>query len=156
MSSNDHNNEKEEKETEEDEEKEETKVKRTVNLNPRSRLCASRETHGLINLFSRLNETEFKQFTRMKRTLFYKLLNMITPFIQRKSSNLILAEEKLGVTLRYFASGNSFADLKFICCISQAAISSIVMETSEAIIKVLNNYIQVCVGKTSSKYCLVI
>ncbi|XP_018804797.1 PREDICTED: uncharacterized protein LOC108978796, partial [Bactrocera latifrons] len=54
----------------------------------------------------------------------------------------ISAENRLAITLRFLATGNSFEDLKFSTAISAQAIGKIVIETCEAITKVLKDSIK--------------
>lgn len=51
--------------------------------------------------------------------------------------------QRLSITLRYLATGNTFEDLKFTSAISPQSIGAIVMETCTAIKKCLNDYIKV-------------
>lgn len=51
--------------------------------------------------------------------------------------------DRLAVTLRFLASGNSFEDLKFLTAIAPQTIVKFVIETCEAINEVLKNYIEV-------------
>lgn len=55
----------------------------------------------------------------------------------------ISPEERLSLTLRFLASGQSFEDLKFLTAIAPQTIAIIVMETCEAIISVLKDNIKV-------------
>jgi len=55
----------------------------------------------------------------------------------------IPASQRLSITLRYLATGNTFEDLKFISAISPQSIGKIVIETCEALIYCLRNYIKV-------------
>lgn len=56
----------------------------------------------------------------------------------------IPANERLAVTLRYLATGRSFEDFKFSSIISPTTISMIIIiETCEAIVVVLKDFIQV-------------
>lgn len=54
----------------------------------------------------------------------------------------ISVNERLSITLRYLATGNTFEDLKFLSAISPQSISSIVLETCQAIITSLKTYIK--------------
>lgn len=55
----------------------------------------------------------------------------------------ISPNQRLSITLRFLATGNSFSDLKFISAISERAIGRIVMETCEEISKILKDNIKV-------------
>jgi hypothetical protein len=61
-----------------------------------------------------------------------------------KMRQSVPVEEILAVTLRHLATGRSFQDLKFSAIIAPNTISGIIIETYEAIVEVLNDYIQVC------------
>ncbi|XP_036325422.1 putative nuclease HARBI1 [Rhagoletis pomonella] len=50
---------------------------------------------------------------------------------------------RLSATLRYLATGQKFEDLKFLTAISPRSLGRIVIETCEAIISCLSNYIRV-------------
>ncbi|CAF4829046.1 unnamed protein product [Pieris macdunnoughi] len=50
--------------------------------------------------------------------------------------------QRLSITLRYLATGNTLEDLKFHSAISPQSLSLIIMETCEAIIHVLKKLIK--------------
>ncbi|CAI6352409.1 unnamed protein product [Macrosiphum euphorbiae] len=83
---------------------------------------------------------------------FQSLLEMIRPKITKQDTNMrlsVTAEERLIVTLKYLATGNSYEDLKFTSAISPQIIGKIVPETCMAIYEALkNDYLKV------SKYAL--
>lgn len=89
---------------------------------------------------------DFINYFRMDIDNYNKLLSMVAPLITKMNTNMresISANERLAVTLRYLATGRTFEDLKFTSIISLTTISLIVIETCEAIITVLKDYIQV-------------
>lgn len=51
--------------------------------------------------------------------------------------------QRLSITLRYLATGNTLEDLKFHSAISPQSLSLIIMETCDAIIHVLKEFIKV-------------
>lgn len=55
----------------------------------------------------------------------------------------IPASRRLSITLCYLATENTFENLKFISAISPQSIGKIVIDTCEAIIYCLRNYIKV-------------
>ncbi|XP_041361954.1 uncharacterized protein LOC121377926 [Gigantopelta aegis] len=61
--------------------------------------------------------------------------------------------ERLSITLRFLATGNTFEDLKFISAISPQSIGRIVIETCEAIISCLKSYVQL--PRTQEEWSLV-
>lgn len=69
----------------------------------------------------------FKNFTRMSRTNFYMLLQMVKPKIAKENTRFreaIPAEVKLAITLRYLATGDSFTSLMYLFKVSKQFISS--------------------------------
>ncbi len=82
----------------------------------------------------------------MDETAFEELLTLVTPLIQKSETNMrvpISPLERLSITLRFLATGNTFEDMKFMTAISPQSIGRIVMETCEAIVHCLKEYIQV-------------
>ena len=81
----------------------------------------------------RINHPEdYRNFLRMDEESFDELMDMLTPLIQKKDTRMrqsITPLERLSVTLRYLATGNTFEDLKFLCAISPQTIGRIVVET---------------------------
>lgn len=85
---------------------------------------------------------DFFNYLRMNSDMFYALLEIIRPDIEKQDSRLrkaISAEERLAVTLRYLATGRSYADLKFSAIISPQALSEIIPETCWAFYRKLAN-----------------
>ncbi|XP_050320922.1 uncharacterized protein LOC126753463 isoform X2 [Bactrocera neohumeralis] len=99
-------------------------------------------------LLKTLRETEpkdYKNYMRMSDEVFYDLLLKVKVFIEKEDTIMreaISAENRLAITLRFLATGNSFEDLKFSTAISAQAIGKIVIETCKAIIKVLKDSIK--------------
>ena len=88
----------------------------------------------------------FINFVRMTKSDFEELLNLVAPKIAKKDTNYRAAippNIRLAVTLRYLATGDSYASLMYLFKISKQAISSIVPEVCEAIIEVLRQYCRV-------------
>lgn len=102
-----------------------------------------RHIHSHMNLLNELRTTEpldFKNYLRMDEDSYNKLLHLIRPIITKQNTVMreaITAKERLTVTLRYLATGNSFEDLKFSTAISPQSIGAIVRETCQAIYKTL-------------------
>lgn len=101
------------------------------------------------NLLSELRisePTDFRNFLRLDGTLFDELLRMVIPEIQKRDTimrDAIPRSQRLSITLRYLATGNTFEDLKFTSAVSPQSIGIIVMETCTAIIHSLKDYIKV-------------
>ena len=88
----------------------------------------------------------FINFVRMTKSDFEELLTLVAPKIAKKDTNCRLAIPptiRLAVTLRYLATGDSYASLMYLFKISKQVISSIVPEVCEAIIEVLRQYCRV-------------
>ena len=83
----------------------------------------------------------FKEILRMSYEDFKKLLNFIEQHItlhQINGENIaIAAPERLAVTLRFLATGESFKSLSFQFCISSRTISHILKQVCNAFINIL-------------------
>lgn len=89
---------------------------------------------------------DYKNYLRMDNETFNLLLSKVSPLIIKKSTCMrkpISPERRLITTLRFLATGRNFEDIKFSMRISPQAVGKIVIETCEAIISVLQDYIQV-------------
>ena len=83
---------------------------------------------------------DYRNFLRMDAASYDELLDMVRPLIQKEDTIMreaIPPNERLSITLRFLATGNSFEDLKFLCRTSPQAIGRIVFETCRAIIHCL-------------------
>ena len=85
----------------------------------------------------------FKEILRMDYDIFLNLLAAIEPFISSQESYhgvpTIKANERLTLTLRFLATGETFISLGFQIRISRSAISYIVVGVCEALINDLRN-----------------
>ena len=124
-------------------EKQKKSVKRLKTSNS---LAKYRKKFGQIQLLNACSDKEFYNYTRMDRNTFQELSEMIKPFIYLNKNSISL-EERLALTLRFLASGNSFADLKFLSGISSSTISIIIVDTCKALNKALKSYIKVIMFK---------
>lgn len=84
-----------------------------------------------------LQETcDFKNFARLFPTQFHMLKELITPIIQRKNTNYrdcISVGERLMITLRFLATGESFKSLSYQFRVGMSTIQQFVPETCAAI-----------------------
>lgn len=107
----------------------------------------SEYTHERLLNELRLSEpNDFQNFLRLDGESFDELLKMVKPKIEKQNTKLrdaIPASQRLSITLRYLGTGNTFEDLKFTSAMSPQVIGKIVMETCEAIILSLKDYIKV-------------
>lgn len=88
----------------------------------------------------------FQNFCRMKSTDFEWLLNEIGPKIAKEDTKFreaIPPTERLMLTLRYLATGDSYTSLMYTFKISKQLISRIIPEVCSAIIEALQEYVKV-------------
>ncbi|KAK3931751.1 Protein ALP1-like [Frankliniella fusca] len=103
---------------------------------------ADHDTHGAwVSLIPTMRDTDrdlYYNFMRMTPECFDRLLALIMPFIRKYSwRKPIPPGERLAITLRYLASGDSQTSLSFLFRVSNQAISKIVLETTSVIWSVL-------------------
>ncbi|XP_044753817.1 protein ANTAGONIST OF LIKE HETEROCHROMATIN PROTEIN 1-like [Coccinella septempunctata] len=111
----------------------------------RSRDRSLNNTFLLRDIQSEGDGRRFKNFTRMSEADFSFLLDAIKDKISRRDTEFrmaIPAEERLALTLRFLASGDSFTSLQYMWKISKQLISRIVPEVCEALVDVLMEYIK--------------
>ncbi|XP_022835157.1 protein ALP1-like [Spodoptera litura] len=87
----------------------------------------------------------FKNFTRISCQDFELLVNATSPFIAKQDTNYrkcVPVSIRLAITLRYLATGDSFASLMFLFKVSKELIARIVPETCKALISVLKENIK--------------
>jgi hypothetical protein len=87
-----------------------------------------------------------KSFCRMSASDFEYLLTVIGPKISKRDTNCrsaIPVRERLAITLRFLATGDSYTSLMYQFKVSKQLISAIVPEVCTALITELKEYIQV-------------
>lgn len=88
-----------------------------------------------------MNSTKkFEHICRMSHEDFEYLLNKIIPSISKIDTNMrkcIPIQEKLAVTLRFLASGDSFISLSYMFKFSPQTVSRCVEEVCKTLIKEL-------------------
>lgn len=107
-----------------------------------------RSSHGYGELLRGLcsEPDDYKNFLRMDEQLFQHLIALVSPYIIKQDTIMrkaISPADRLSVTLRFLATGNSFEDLKFSSCMAATTISEIVEETCDALCLSLKDYIKV-------------
>lgn len=99
------------------------------------------------NLLLQVDHIHFKNFTRMTSEDFETLITLVGPIIGKKDTKLrkaIPVKDRLALTLRFLASGDSFTSLQYLFKISKQCISGIVAETCKALTLTLkDNYVKV-------------
>ena len=88
----------------------------------------------------------YKNFTRMTPSDFEYLLNKIGKKIEKQDTVLrkaISAQDRLALTLRFLATGDSYSSLQYLFRISKQSISSIIPEVCQALADVLKENIKV-------------
>ncbi|KAK0152724.1 Protein ALP1-like [Merluccius polli] len=107
-----------------------------------------RGEYGMSVLQKELEETDrrgFRELLGMDVDDFNFLLDKVQPLIQRKDTTLrkaITARQRLAVTLRFLATGESFRSLCFQYRIGRSTIGQIVTETCEALCMVLKDHLK--------------
>lgn len=82
----------------------------------------------------------------MNRNQYAHLLNKVKTTIQKRDTNMrrvLSAESKLNATLRFLASGNSYAGMQYLFRIPKNSISKFVPEVLDAIYDALSDYLKV-------------
>lgn len=98
--------------------------------------CYAQLLRELVNEVPQL----YKNFLRMNIADFNNLLEMVSPLIKKEDTNMresISPGERLALTLRFLATGDSFMSLQYLFRIPQSTISKIIPEVCDAIYKVL-------------------
>lgn len=111
--------------------------RRRVWVNPINR---DREKYGILPIYPRLVDDveEFYVYTKMTPDIFDDLCAIVSPEIRKMDTNFreaIPPRERLLMTLRYLASGDSFRSLSYQFRVGTSTIRKIVYETCEAIWK---------------------
>lgn len=105
----------------------------------------SRRNEGgsLVNLVKELEIEDmaaYRNFMRMSKSDFDYLLNLVAPYITKRDTvmrNAIPADQKLCLTLRYLATGESFSSLQYSFRIPKNTISMFIIQVCDVIYNVL-------------------
>lgn len=88
----------------------------------------------------------YRNHLRMNNEQFNELLRKVIPYIQKQNTNMreaLPARVKLQITLRFLATGDSYASLSALYRVPKCSISHFVLEVLNAIYEVLKDFIQV-------------
>jgi len=114
-----------------------------------TQLFKNRDEHGGLNLINDLlfqESGQFENFVRIAYSDFKYLVSLIRPQVEKQTTHWrkpISVEERLAVTLRFLATGDSYTSLQYTFKISKSTISSIIPEVCIALTNVLSDMIKV-------------
>lgn len=106
-----------------------------------------RESSSLLSSL-RMRDGSFENFTRMSRTDFEILLNMVGPAIVKQDTKFrksIDPHIRLAVTLRYLATGDSYGSLSYTFRVSKQVICHTIPKVCQELIKALNSFVKVSI-----------
>ncbi|XP_061508356.1 uncharacterized protein LOC133392268 [Anopheles gambiae] len=95
------------------------------------------------------------RFLRMKKEDFFHLLSLVGPKIAKMDTDFrkaITEQERLLITLRYLATGETFTSLQYVFRVSRHSISRIVKETCACLIEALRDYVKVSCGCNQPRF----
>ena len=104
-------------------------------------LLTKRETLGAFNTkFQdvRMDPQKCRAYIRMNNTQFLYLVDLLSEDLQKENTQMrkcISPEEKICLTLRYLATGETFRSLEFQFRISRKTISDAVISTANSLVK---------------------
>nr|CAH7733508.1 unnamed protein product [Callosobruchus chinensis] len=107
------------------------------------RLFVRRENDALLR---DMDSGHLKNFTRMTAEDFERLIILVGPKISKmdtKFRKAISVQDRLAITLRFLATGDSFTSLQYLFKVSKQRISIIIEETCNALIQTLKEQIKV-------------
>lgn len=102
-----------------------------------------RYKYSHLQLLKELKESDpedYKNYLRMDENVFNELLDLVRPHLTKRDTQMrqsIPPEERLIATLRFLATGRSYADLKYSTGISAQALGYIIPETCRVLFNVL-------------------
>lgn len=89
---------------------------------------------------------KFQNFCRMSATDFEYIIQKIDPIVTKQDTTMrkaIPVQERLAVTLRYLASGDSFKSLSYLFKFSSQTVSRCVQDVCQVLNQELKNEIKV-------------
>ncbi|XP_065067641.1 uncharacterized protein LOC135693179 [Rhopilema esculentum] len=97
---------------------------------------------GLVSKLRLADREDYRRFMRMNTTTFEELLFKVRPYNEGQTTHMrqpISAEEKLAVTLRFLATGETYQSLKYQFRIHNSTISLFVPKVCQVIYDVLKD-----------------
>lgn len=88
----------------------------------------------------------FENFCRMGASDFELLLIKIGPLIQKQDTNMrpsIPVDQRLAITLRFLATGDSYRSLGFLFKCSRQFVANCIMDVCQALVHILKDEIKV-------------
>nr|CAH7753148.1 unnamed protein product [Callosobruchus chinensis] len=98
------------------------------------RVFARRENNALLRDMDTMDSGHLKNFTRMTAEDFERLIIFVGPKISKmdtKFRKAIPVQDRLAMTLRFLATGDSFTSLQYLFNVSKQRISIIIEETCQ-------------------------
>ena len=83
-----------------------------------------------------LDSFSFQNFLRMSMADFAYLVQLLSPTVAKEDTHFrraITVQDRLAVTLRFLATGDSFSSLQYLCRMGKSTISGIIPEICEAL-----------------------
>lgn len=100
----------------------------------------------MTHMYEQEESGQFQNFCRMASEDFDHLLSLISDKIRKSSTNFrdsIPAYDRLAVTLRFLATGDSYESLMYLTKISKSTICNAIPEVCAAINEALHDYAKV-------------
>ncbi len=107
-------------------------------------IFGTRDIYGGIDLLNDLPDGQFQNFCRMSFKDFEYLLSLIELAIRKQDTNYrdaISPKERLVITLRFMATGDSFSSLMYTFKVSKSSVSRIVQDVCRALKDALKQYV---------------
>lgn len=104
------------------------------------------EDFRLDDINRRKIRSKFNTFLRISSEEFETLVNLTGPMISKSDTrwrNAVSATDRLAITLRYLATGDSYFSLGTLFKVSPQVISVLIPDVCQALVSTLSNYIRV-------------
>lgn len=98
-------------------------------------------SNNLLIELEQYDQDKYFNYLRMTPELFYHLLDIVGPSIQKRTTLMreaVPAKTRLQIFLRYLASGNSMVSLSFEFRVGVSTVCNIIRDTADAIYEILS------------------